>query len=117
THAGKCALDSRIRGNEPSKHYVPATKYDASRLRIMSAATWTARFRIAPRALAGETLLRARNVVVNVNKGHVVEHDLAGRKLNQLVTRADDLDLRVGPAGGWIHIGGKLRRTYPTLSA
>ena len=43
-------------------------------------------FRIAPRALAGEALLRARNVVVDVDEGDVVEHHLAGRKLDQLVS-------------------------------
>src|SRR5262249_10576504 len=62
-------------------------------------------FRIAPRALTGETLLRARNVVINVDIGDVVEHHLAGRKLNELIACDDNLDLRVGPASGGIHIG------------
>ena len=59
-------------------------------------------FRIAPRALAGETLLRAWNVLVNMDKGRVVEHHLAGPKLNQLIARADDLDLPGRPVVGSI---------------
>jgi hypothetical protein len=64
---------------------VPATKYEASLLRIASATMLTARSSASSSARCTEALLRAGGIVVDVRRGGVFQHDLVGGDFNELL--------------------------------
>ena len=79
--------------------YVPATKKEASRLRIASATTLTARScGVTLRALLGEALLRAGRVAVDMREGAVLEHDFAGGDFREVIVHGHAVDFVGRPA-------------------
>lgn len=83
------------------KCQVPATKYEASLLRIASAASWMARSSASRIARCSAKRCSEPGASASTcAKVEVLENDFAGRDFNELITRPDAVDLRGRTSAG-----------------